>query len=747
MDPLSFIANVITLFEFSVKLQDLLSRWKDAPESLRNLEQSVGDMRTVLRLVTNKSEAASAASADQEYIETIGKIAEKCSKVVRELYEILLPLDKSTSSLERIRHRLSSMLKERDIKDKMNQIQDYTSKLDLLLSSLTSKKATRIEATLDEINRKLDDFLTLPSYTSPIEDSTTPQEELDSADRFEFLLIDAIHSEEGHRRPSFLDGIEDVELRELKEEVRTLQSKRMYHKAAQIQHRIIEIARSQIDGEGQDDICDLQEQHADLLLECSTPARLQEATTILSDALQRQKERAPSKASLHQQGRLMSKLAKLYRDGDGLGETHKPGKSKSFFTNSIIYLYHAKTFLPTDFLTVGEAMVHFSEANSEPARARDIKKRILDTLKQRAPDFEYNWDEFKIVQDQTVLDWCREQGFSADQLQFRFDAVQASNHGNTSPLHLAIHEGKKEMVEKMLVEVDDVNLPDRSGMTPLLLAARKRQSEIAQVLLAYGASTEARTRDEKTALHLCLEEDSKRGVKVTQCLLDGHPELIDLLDQEGKTALHLAVLKGHQSIASLLLERNANPDIQEENGKTPLLMAVESRIPESARGQNNISRVSTTVTTSSMTSSTTSGSRRSSQNSQRPGTGSTPRRNSRGTIIALLLEHGANPTIADHTDNLPLHSACKQDDIETVKLLLENWTQPGRSLVNQPGPMKATPIIIAVKGQHVAIVRELVRWGANANQRDRAGHSAEDYARKPGARKHELIEALRDAGV
>lgn len=550
--------------------------------------------------------------------------------------------------------------------------------------------------------------------------------------------------DEEPRRPSLFAGLEDVELRNMKEKVQDLKSQKMFHKAAKIQQVIIEMVKSQVDVEDTDDICHLQEQHADLLLECSTPARLQEATTILSDALQRQKDRAPSHAS-----RLMSKLAKLYQNRDRLGDAHNPRRSKSFFTNSIIYLSRAESFLPDDFLTVGAAMVHFYEANSELGLAKEIKARISDTMKQRRPDFLYDWSNYSRVQEESVLSWCQQQGFSAYQLQFRFDTLQASHHGNMSPLHLAVQDGKKHIVEKMVVEIDDVDLLDDAGVSPLLLAARKRESEIAQVLLKYGASTELRTPEGRSALHLCLEGDSKGGVKVTECLLDSNPGLIEQRDEKERTALHLAVLKAHQKITKLLLERGADPNIREENGKTSLLMAAESRAPKPSRAQTNMGRVSTVSTSAtipSMSSSTSSGSRRSSSTSYTHATSSSSKPASRVAIIALLLDNGADPTIADYTDNLPLHSACKQDDIETIKLLLQKWAQHGRrDLVNQPGPMRATPIIAAVRGQHVAIVKELIRWGANPSLKDSTGKSAGDYARHPGAWKHDLTGALQGA--
>lgn len=586
------------------------------------------------------------------------------------------------------------------------------------------------------------------------------EEASSSTDLFDFLLEGTPPGEsERNRRPSFFDGIQDMELDKKKEMVEELEAKKMFFKAAQIQQNIIDVVRSQVDMQPEGDmydVCDLQEHHADLLLACSTHARHNEAAAILSDALQRLKERSPDHASLAQQGRLMSKLAKLYRGVDGLGEKHNPAKSKSFFTNSIIYLSRAGQFLPEDFLTVGVAMVEFHEANSQPGLAKELKTRILDTMKQRSPDLKFEWNTYQRSRKESVLDWCQKEGFCSKELRFRFDVVQPSKHSDTSPLHLAVQKGQRERVEEMLVEVNDVDFPDIVGLTPLLLAASKRQSEIVQVLLNYGASTEIRTSDDRTALHLCMDEDARGGVRVTKCLLEGDTKLIDQRDSKGRTALHLAVMKGHLKITSLLLDQQTSPsivNITEENGKTALLVAVESNFQKHSRSQTSPSSplrrmatsgtavsTATSNTTSSTNTSTTPSSRRSSQSqTTRPG----PRPNSKANIIELLLEKSADPTIADHTDNLPLHSACKQNDIETVRLLLQARARFDRDLVNQAGPMRATPMIAAVREGHVAVVRELVGWGANPNLADVTGRSARDYARQPGARKHELLQALQ----
>ena len=56
-----------------------------------------------------------------------------------------------------------------------------------------------------------------------------------------------------------------------------------------------------------------------------------------------------------------------------------------------------------------------------------------------------------------------------------------------------------------------------------------------------------------------------------------------LLDQGGNAALHLACSKGHHQCVRLLLEANANPDIQNDFGIKPLAMALRNGHVECAR--------------------------------------------------------------------------------------------------------------------------------------------------------------------
>lgn len=98
-------------------------------------------------------------------------------------------------------------------------------------------------------------------------------------------------------------------------------------------------------------------------------------------------------------------------------------------------------------------------------------------------------------------------------------------------------KGNVEMVETM-IDGDgvDVDLRFTHGFTPLMWSARVGCVQAAKILLESGASVSA-------------------------------------TNEFGATALHEAVDAGSQEVCALLVERNADPNVQDGRGNTPLMLA------------------------------------------------------------------------------------------------------------------------------------------------------------------------------
>ncbi len=56
-----------------------------------------------------------------------------------------------------------------------------------------------------------------------------------------------------------------------------------------------------------------------------------------------------------------------------------------------------------------------------------------------------------------------------------------------TPLHEAAKEGHKDVVELLIAEGADVNVPNYGSITPLKIAQKNNQTEIVELLREHGA--------------------------------------------------------------------------------------------------------------------------------------------------------------------------------------------------------------------------------------------------------------------
>ncbi|XP_055002897.1 ankyrin repeat domain-containing protein 26 isoform X2 [Sorex araneus] len=108
---------------------------------------------------------------------------------------------------------------------------------------------------------------------------------------------------------------------------------------------------------------------------------------------------------------------------------------------------------------------------------------------------------------------------------------------NRTALHLACASGHREVVTLLVERKCQLNLCDRENRTALIKAVQCQKEDCATILLEHGADP-------------------------------------NLQDSFGNTALHYAALGQNQSIVAKLLLHDANIEAKNENGLTPVLLAV-----------------------------------------------------------------------------------------------------------------------------------------------------------------------------
>jgi len=142
-------------------------------------------------------------------------------------------------------------------------------------------------------------------------------------------------------------------------------------------------------------------------------------------------------------------------------------------------------------------------------------------------------------------------------------------NGNTS-LELAAFYGRKEPAELLLANNASVSIKNNGGWTPLHAAAQNGNEQIAHSLLAHGAEVDAVTTSRQTPLLYA----AVRGNSAVAELLLANKADVNAKDQYGETPLHFAALHGHTEVMELLLAHGADPNARDNKGKTPMGLAV-----------------------------------------------------------------------------------------------------------------------------------------------------------------------------
>ena len=173
------------------------------------------------------------------------------------------------------------------------------------------------------------------------------------------------------------------------------------------------------------------------------------------------------------------------------------------------------------------------------------------------------------------------------------------------PLHYAVESGQVEAVHRLYHQLEDLETPTKSSETPLHIACSKNCFSVARALLKLGVDANPWT-NHSAARSASRSLFSKSSGQVKQ----------------SSTPLHYACFAGNYDSAAAMLKFGAWPNAPQEDGKTPLMMAVES------------------------------------ENVQ---------------LVALLLEHDAKVNaVTPGTCLTALHLSCRKGNLEITKLLVKH---------------------------------------------------------------------------
>ena len=117
-----------------------------------------------------------------------------------------------------------------------------------------------------------------------------------------------------------------------------------------------------------------------------------------------------------------------------------------------------------------------------------------------------------------------------------------------------------------------------SRFDPIHSAARMRDVQTVQQELDAGVDVDvvngraANGDGGNTALWFAAQGPSPNGVDVARVLIDAGAD-VNKQCEHGRTALHMAAAWGHADVVQLLMKNGANPEIVDEEGMTPPMVA------------------------------------------------------------------------------------------------------------------------------------------------------------------------------
>ena len=171
------------------------------------------------------------------------------------------------------------------------------------------------------------------------------------------------------------------------------------------------------------------------------------------------------------------------------------------------------------------------------------------------------------------------------------DPNAAFTEGGDTVLMTAARAGKVDALKVLLDHGADVNKTNERGQTPLMWAVADKNVAAAKFLAEHGADVNAHTRPlppprkldlifsapapsgGMTALLFAVRQNDQESARV---LIDAGADLKGAA-ADGTTPLLIAVVNEHRTLAKFLLDKGADPNLTDDKGRAALYAAIDMR--------------------------------------------------------------------------------------------------------------------------------------------------------------------------
>lgn len=282
-------------------------------------------------------------------------------------------------------------------------------------------------------------------------------------------------------------------------------------------------------------------------------------------------------------------------------------------------------------------------------------------------------------------------------------------------VHCATAANNLSLLHELLSQGGDVNAKTTDGITPLMLACEKNHSDVTLLLLQRSAKVNEQSSKGLTAVHFCALSNSQTSL---QHLMDYNADLC-VPTQRGSTSLMLACAKGYPSIVTALLRHIAKQRLKNECDK-----AAGSSGTQKVPHNHEINQGNENGETCLMLAC------------------------ERGSaeIVRILLDEGADPTLADIKGVTPLIITCKRGHEKIVPLLLKKGAK-----VNTQDEDGNTPLHMCIKfyrefSGHRKCVELLLDAGSSLDVKNKEGLTPVMMALKTKVWFGHAVEAFYERG-